>query len=117
MRTFRIALLALALCLPAAVTRADAPTPFVDTRYKVGETYTESGNLISLGGASYLVVVHSDTDEYYVLRATAPTGTVKPDQIGKPIKLEAKVVSKKSRQKRAPEIELEIVSVKEEVDK
>lgn len=112
MRTFRIALLALALFLPAAAARADAPTPFVDIKYKVGETYTESGSLISLGGARYLVVVHSDDDEYYVLRAIAPKGTVKPDQIGKEVRIEAKIESRENRKGLAPEIKLEILSVK-----
>jgi hypothetical protein len=111
MRTFRIALLVLALSVPASA-RADAPTPFVDTKYKVGETYTESASLVALGGASYLVIVQSDTDEYFVLRATAPKGVVKPDQIGKPVTIEAKIESKENRKGRTPEIKLEIISAK-----
>jgi hypothetical protein len=112
MRVFAVALLALSVAF-TSVARADAPTPFVeDPYYKVGMTYTESGSIISLGGASYLVVVQSDTDDYYVLRATAPKGVVKPEQLGKPMKVEAKIVSREKRKNQVPEIKLEILSVK-----
>lgn len=112
MRVFVVALLALSVAF-TSVARADAPTPFVEEPYyKVGATYTEPGSIISLGGTSYLVVVQSDTDDYYVLRATAPKGVVKPEQLGKPVTVEAKLVSRKKRKNEIPEIKLEIISVK-----
>lgn len=109
MRTFRIALLVLAIGFPAPV-RANAPTPFVTPSvYKVGVTYTEPGSIVSLGGTSYLVVLEDeDTHEFYVLHAWASKGVVKADQIGKPMKVEAKIESRGEKG-----TSLKIISVKE----
>lgn len=100
-----------AVVLFATAASADAPTPFVDAgRYKVGETYTEEANLVSLGGTSYLVIVETDTKEYLILRATAKKGVVADDQLGRAVKVEAKLVAKYAR--RGVDNNLEIQSVK-----
>jgi hypothetical protein len=110
MRVFRTALLALAISVPAAA-RADAPTPFVDTRYKVGTTYTEPGSIVSLGGSKYLVIVETDTREFVILRATAKKGVVADDKLGREVKVEAKLVARKGKEKPGEE-NLEILSAK-----
>lgn len=109
MRHLLLALSAIALL--ATVANADAPTPFVDaSRYKVGEMYIEEASLVSLGGTSYLVIVETDTKEYLVLRATAKKGVVADDQLGRAVRVEAKLVAKYAR--RGVDNNLEIQSVK-----
>ncbi|MBN9122135.1 MAG: hypothetical protein J0I06_23840 [Planctomycetes bacterium] len=111
MRSFAIALLVVCAGF-TSVGRADAPTPFVDSpAFEVGKTYTEPGSIIHLEGARYLVVVITDTHEYVVLRATAKKGVVPDDKLGRPVKIEAKLLARKGKEKSTEE-NLEILSVK-----
>ena len=92
-------------------------TPFVDTG-TVGEITEGRCWLAWTNGDekedAFLVVVFTDTLEYYVLHGTAKKGVVPESLWGRPIVIKAKILEKKHISDRdPPHVKLEVLSAKE----
>ena len=107
-----VVIFAVVLVFIGNIVRADAPTPFLDAKNKVGDVTTTEAGLISLGSGDYLVVVVDDTVEYHAIKASAGKGVVKPEHLGHPVTVKAKIVERIER-KGPPQIRLEILSVEQ----
>ncbi len=81
----------LSLLFLPLTTRADSETPFVDA--EEGSTVAGACYLLDGGEAGkFMALVSSDTEEHFLVMATAKKGIVKNGQLGRLVKVKARVI-------------------------
>jgi hypothetical protein len=100
------------LAISTGTALADAATPFLEGVKKVGDVETATARVIHIGADVYVVVVRSDTAEYFAIPAKAKDGVVAKELLNKSVTVKAKIASYTKREKLSPAVELEILSVK-----
>src|SRR4051812_26770621 len=95
------------------LARADFATPFLEgAGSNVGAISNTHAYVSLIGKDKYLVVVRSDTEEYFAIPAQAQNGIVDQKLLGREVEIQGKVLKNTPRPGRTPRVEIEILSAK-----
>jgi hypothetical protein len=117
MRLGSILLAVVLLCALQLGVRADFATPFLEgNAAKVGAVSESYGHiLVDQGdeGPNFMILVRSDTMEWFTILAKAEKGVVPAELIGRQVLIKAEVVKAPLQSGRSIGAELKILSVKD----